>query len=64
MEDSDDDSLIMAGMPSEESDAAMSDEEDYFEFNGDLSSDIAPNVDDMDELCKCPIIKFVNYLNI
>ncbi len=63
MDDSDDDSLIMAGMQSDNSDAAGSDEEDYFEFNGDLSSDIAPDIDEM-ELCKCIVIKFVIYLNI
>lgn len=58
MEDSDDDSLILAGMQSDNSDAG-SDEEDFFEFNGDLSSDIAPNVEDMDELCRCLITNVV-----
>lgn len=51
MEDSDDDSLILAGMQSDNSDS-----EEYFEFNGDLSSDIAPDVEEMDELCKWPAI--------
>jgi hypothetical protein len=48
MEESDDDSLIMAGMLSDGSDVGS---EEYFEFNDDLSSDAVMNVDNMEELC-------------
>ena len=52
MEDSDDDSLIMVGMLSDNSDVG-SDEQEVFEFNSDLSSDSGDNVDTMGELCRC-----------